>query len=70
MIKIFGLAVILVLQKYDIEEENFTNYTSNDGLLSNDFNFGAVLKDEKGTLYFGNYKGLDYFNPKEIRHKF
>ncbi|MDN3620440.1 two-component regulator propeller domain-containing protein [Polaribacter undariae] len=54
------------LTKIDIEEEKFTNYTSNDGLLSNDFNFGAVLKDEKGILYFGDFKGLDYFNPKEI----
>ncbi|MBU3012833.1 response regulator [Polaribacter vadi] len=55
------------LTKMDVNNLEFTNYTSNDGLLSNDFNFGAVLKDEKGILYFGNFKGLDYFNPKEIK---
>ncbi|MEO9571965.1 MAG: two-component regulator propeller domain-containing protein [Polaribacter sp.] len=55
------------LTKINIRDEKFTNYTSSDGLLSNDFNFGAALKDEKGTLYFGNFKGLDYFNPKEIK---
>ncbi len=45
----------------------FTNYTANDGLLSNDFNFGAALKDTDGTLYFGNLKGVDYFNPDKIK---
>ncbi len=55
------------LTKIDLKKNDYTNYTSNDGLLSNDFNFGAALKDEKGTLYFGNFKGLDYFNPKEIK---
>ncbi|ARV14668.1 hybrid sensor histidine kinase/response regulator transcription factor [Polaribacter sp. SA4-12] len=54
------------LTKISLKDKKFTNYTSSDGLLSNDFNFGAVLKDEKGTLYFGNYKGLDYFLPKEL----
>jgi signal transduction histidine kinase/ligand-binding sensor domain-containing protein/DNA-binding response OmpR family regulator len=55
------------LTKLCLENNTFTNFTSNDGLLSNDFYFGAALKDENGTLYFGNYKGLDYFNPKEIK---
>ncbi|MDG1038922.1 MAG: two-component regulator propeller domain-containing protein [Polaribacter sp.] len=54
------------LTKINVDDKKFTNFTSSDGLLSNDFNFGAVFKDEKGTLYFGNYKGLDYFNPKDI----
>ncbi len=54
------------LTKISLKDKKFTNYTSSDGLLSNDFNFGAVLKDKKGTLYFGNYKGLDYFLPKEL----
>jgi signal transduction histidine kinase/ligand-binding sensor domain-containing protein/DNA-binding response OmpR family regulator len=54
------------LTKISLKDNKYTNYTSSDGLLSNDFNFGSVLKDENGTLYFGNYKGLDYFNPKEL----
>ena len=54
------------LTKINVEDKKFTNFNSNDGLLSNDFNFEAVFKDKKGTLYFGNYKGLDYFNPKDI----
>ncbi|MCF8714715.1 response regulator [Joostella atrarenae] len=41
-------------------------YTVSDGLLSNDFNNNAVIKDDKGILYFGSYLGVNYFNPKEI----
>ncbi|MCB4807068.1 response regulator [Tamlana sp. 62-3] len=55
------------LTKINIEKNEFTNYTYNDGLLSNDFNFGAALKDKDGTLYFGNYRGIDYFNPKKLQ---
>ncbi|AUP81186.1 hybrid sensor histidine kinase/response regulator transcription factor [Flavivirga eckloniae] len=55
------------LAKIDLKNFSTTNYTINDGLLSNDFNFGAVLKGDDGQLYFGNVKGVDYFNPKEIK---
>lgn len=54
------------LTKMDTSEMTFTNYTINDGLLSNDFNFSAVFKDDNGTLYFGNYQGIDYFNPNDL----
>ncbi|WP_445737389.1 two-component regulator propeller domain-containing protein [Mariniflexile sp.] len=54
------------LSKLDIKNNEVTNFTSNDGLLSNEFNFNAVLKDQQGILYFGNYKGVDFFNPEEI----
>lgn len=55
------------LTKINPKTTNFINYTANDGLLSNDFNFGAAYKDSKGFLYFGNIKGVDYFNPKNIK---
>ncbi|WP_298554734.1 two-component regulator propeller domain-containing protein [uncultured Algibacter sp.] len=54
------------LYKYDTEKLQFTNYTQNDGLLSNDFNFNAAFRDGGGYLYFGNYQGVDYFNPNNI----
>lgn len=54
------------LSEFNIEKNSFTNYSSSDGLLSNNFNHNAVLKDQEGILYFGNYKGIDYFNPKNI----
>ncbi len=54
------------IYKYDIKASKFTNYNYNDGLLSNDFNANAALKDINGNLYFGSYKGIDFFNPNNI----
>ena len=54
------------LNKISLTDFEITNYTINDGLLSNDFNFGSVLKDNS-TLYFGNFKGVDYFNPGKLK---
>ena len=54
------------LLKLNLKNNEITKFTINDGLLSNEFNFNAVYKDEKGNLYFGNYKGIDFFNPEEI----
>ncbi|MFV9552306.1 two-component regulator propeller domain-containing protein [Algibacter sp. PT7-4] len=55
------------LYKYDTETSKFTNFTYNDGLLSNDYNINAAFKDQGGNLYFGNYQGVDYFNPNKIK---
>lgn len=55
------------LSKIELNNQNkVTNYTEKDGLLSNDFNNNAVLKDKNGMLYFGNYAGINYFDPKNI----
>ncbi|WP_378179887.1 two-component regulator propeller domain-containing protein [Aquimarina sp. SS2-1] len=55
------------IHKLDLVKGTIKNYNSNDGLLSNDFNFNAVFRDKKGTIYFGNYEGIDYFNLKNIK---
>ncbi|SHI59552.1 two-component regulator propeller domain-containing protein [Pseudozobellia thermophila] len=54
------------LSYMDRTDNSFTNFDSNDGLLSNDFNFNAAFKDESGTLYFGNYKGVNIVEPDQI----
>lgn len=54
------------ISRIDLKNGAFTNFTQNDGLLSNDFNFNAVAQDEQGLLYFGNYKGIDFFDPDNI----
>lgn len=51
----------------NLEKRQTTNYTIDDGLLSNYFNNGAVLKNKKGELYFGGYLGINHFNPKKIK---
>jgi hypothetical protein len=54
------------ITKLDLKTNEVVNFTTSDGLLSDDFNFNAVLRDKEGTLYFGNYKGVDFFNPKDL----
>ncbi|MEP6805357.1 MAG: two-component regulator propeller domain-containing protein [Flavobacterium sp.] len=51
------------ITRLDLKNKTTVNYSIYDGLLGNDFNNNAVLKDEKGLLYFGSYEGLNYFNP-------
>lgn len=54
------------ITKLDLKNKTTLNYSTDDGLLGNDFNNNAVLKDENGLLYFGSYEGLNYFNPDVI----
>ncbi|MFS4483902.1 two-component regulator propeller domain-containing protein [Hyunsoonleella sp. 2307UL5-6] len=54
------------LYNYNFQDNSFVNYTYNDGLLSNDFNMNSAFKDNNGNLYFGNYQGVDFFNPDNI----
>jgi signal transduction histidine kinase/ligand-binding sensor domain-containing protein/DNA-binding response OmpR family regulator len=54
------------ITRIDLKNQTTINYSIDDGLLGNDFNNNAVLKDENGTLYFGSYEGLNYFNPASL----
>jgi len=56
------------ISRIELPDNHITNYTSSDGLLSNDFNFNSVLEDTQGKLYFGNYKGVDFFDPATISY--
>lgn len=55
------------ISKYHIPSKAVVNYTKNDGLLANDFHNNAVLKSRDGHLYFGNYNGINYFDPHVLR---
>ena len=54
------------LSKLDMAKGTFSNFTTNDGLLANDFNYNSVYKDNSGILYFGSYEGINYFDPTKI----
>ncbi len=43
--------------------DNIEVYDKSDGLLSNQFNYQSVYRDDSGLLYFGSIKGLIRFNP-------
>ncbi|UAM97144.1 response regulator [Polaribacter litorisediminis] len=53
------------LIRFDIDTNSVHRYTYKDGLLSSTFT-EAVGKDKNGKLFFGNIKGINYFNPLEI----
>jgi len=54
------------LSKFNSDTNLFINFNKKDGLLSNTFNYNAVYKDENNVLFFGNAKGINYFNPDKI----
>lgn len=43
--------------------EKFRNYTENDGLIGNQYNYKSCLTTSDGIIYFGAVNGLTYFNP-------
>lgn len=54
------------LSKFDTERKTFTNYSTNDGLPSNEFNTNAYFKSSSNDLYFGGIKGYTKFNNTKI----
>ncbi|NVJ89072.1 MAG: response regulator [Flavobacteriaceae bacterium] len=57
------LAAISGLWKYDIRKKIFRKYGEEDGLLINEFGFGASAKLKDGSIAFGGPKGAVIFNP-------
>jgi signal transduction histidine kinase/ligand-binding sensor domain-containing protein/DNA-binding response OmpR family regulator len=51
---------------FNPKTERFTNFNTNDGVQSTEFNLGAQFKD-KDFLYFGGIKGLNVFNPFQVK---
>ncbi len=53
------------ITKINLNKKTATNFTTDDGLLVNDFNYNSVYNDGD-NLYFGSYEGINYFNPNQI----
>lgn len=54
------------ITKFDRIKNTAKNFTKDDGLLVNDFNYNAVMKSNSGELYFGGYQGVNYFHPEKM----
>ena len=54
------------ISKFNSDENKFINYNTQDGLITNNFNKNSSYLSEDGILYFGCYKGINYFDPKAI----
>ncbi len=54
------------LTRFNYEKNESKTFTVEDGLQSNDFNFGASHRGGSGRLYFGSNYGVIAFSPSEM----
>jgi two-component sensor histidine kinase len=54
------------LCRFEPKTGNTTNYTIEDGLISNEFNRKEFCKGPDGTLYFSGPSGDTWFNPEDF----
>src|SRR3546814_15808757 len=52
--------------KYTAQENEFQNFDTRDGLLSNIFSENSSFVSEQGVLYFGSSRGVPSFFPDSI----
>lgn len=55
------------ISRFDPQTEQFVNYSSGHGLINQSYYARAVHLSESGMLYFGGSRGLDYFDPSQLR---
>lgn len=51
---------------FDLSKNIFTNFTTADGVIGNDFNFSAGLNYDADLIILGSTSGINYLNPKSI----
>ena len=54
------------LSRFDSTRSQFVSFNVFDGLPGNVFNYNSFFRDTGGHIFFGGYKGLVEFSPKEI----
>jgi len=54
------------ISSFDPGNFSFRNYSSEDGLIGNEFSMGACFKNSAGDMFFGGTYGLSVFNPAHI----
>jgi ligand-binding sensor domain-containing protein/signal transduction histidine kinase len=64
--KTLWIATSRGLVNFDPFNNRLITYTTDNGLLSNQFNYNSGYKDANGKMYFGSIKGMITFNPQEI----
>lgn len=55
------------LIRFDPKAEGYFVFTTEDGLLSNQFNYSSSCRDDDGRIYFGCVKGFVSFDPRELK---
>ena len=52
-----------------LDLKQIKNYTQDDGLQSNEFNYKSSFKASDGKLYFGGINGFNCFYPQDLKAK-
>jgi ligand-binding sensor domain-containing protein/signal transduction histidine kinase/DNA-binding response OmpR family regulator len=52
------------LYNIDRRKNSVYRFTTNEGLLTNQFNYSSSFKDQNGKIYFGEIEGFIAFDPK------
>lgn len=60
------LSTNLGLSHFDPSSQLFTNFDTSSGLISNEFNLGAVFASSTGELFFGSTQGYEAFYPDQF----
>jgi signal transduction histidine kinase len=55
------------LSRFNTRTETFQNYTTSDGLQSNEFNSNACARSPNGDVYVGGTLGVNLFSPSKIQ---
>ncbi len=55
------------ISRIDTGSSQVFNYTKNDGLLSDDFNYGAIASFSNGKVHFGSQEGLNSIHPESLK---
>ena len=55
------------VSRLDINRKKFRNFSTSDGLQSNQFSFNAALKLSSGEFLFGGINGFNLFYPEKIK---
>jgi signal transduction histidine kinase/ligand-binding sensor domain-containing protein/DNA-binding response OmpR family regulator len=53
---------------FDISKNSFTNFTTADGVIGNDFNYSSGVKIDGELIILGSTSGINFINPKSIIH--
>ena len=57
------------LSYFDVQQETFQNFYTEDGLSHNEFNRFSFYKDKTGRYYFGGMNGVNAFYPEDLLRK-
>lgn len=60
------ISTINGLVRFDPIKEKFSTYTTQDGLVDNEFNSFVAFRNKSGKLYFGGMEGFNTFYPDDI----